>query len=73
MPGRLLLAALVLTLATVARAQPVDLALVLAVDVSESVDAERYNLQIGASPARSSSPASRRRSAPASTARSRSS
>jgi hypothetical protein len=35
-----------LGLASPARAQPVDLALVLAVDVSESVDAERYNLQI---------------------------
>jgi hypothetical protein len=42
------LAGLLLFLAFVAptRAQPVDLALVLAVDVSESVNAERYQLQI---------------------------
>ncbi|MBX6366873.1 MAG: DUF1194 domain-containing protein [Rhodospirillales bacterium] len=37
---------LVLGLAARAEAQPVDLALVLAVDVSESVNAERYQLQI---------------------------
>jgi hypothetical protein len=40
------LAPLLLALAGAAQAQPVDLALVLAVDVSESVDAERYALQI---------------------------
>ena len=39
-------AALLLALGGAAQAQPVDLALVLAVDVSESVDAERYALQI---------------------------
>jgi hypothetical protein len=37
---------LLLGLAVPARAQPVDLALVLAIDVSESVNAERYNLQV---------------------------
>jgi hypothetical protein len=37
---------LFLALAAPARAQPVDLALVLAIDVSESVNAERYNLQV---------------------------
>jgi hypothetical protein len=42
------LAAALLLLCSVApaRAQPVDLALVLAIDVSESVNAERYNLQV---------------------------
>jgi hypothetical protein len=40
------LAALLLAVGGAAQAQPVDLALVLAVDVSESVDAERYALQI---------------------------
>jgi hypothetical protein len=39
-------ALVLLGLAWPARAQPVDLALVLAVDVSESVDAQRYNLQV---------------------------
>ena len=39
-------AALLLALGGAAQAQPVDLALVLAVDVSESVDAERYALQV---------------------------
>jgi len=37
---------LLLSLAARSEAQPVDLALVLAVDVSESVNAERYQLQI---------------------------
>src|SRR5689334_10181871 len=44
--GWIAFALLLLGLAAPAHAQPVDLALVLAVDVSESVNAERYNLQI---------------------------
>jgi hypothetical protein len=42
---RLVLAALLALAAGGAAAQPVDLALVLAIDVSESVDAGRYELQ----------------------------
>jgi hypothetical protein len=38
--------AVLLCLAVPAWAEPVDLALVLAIDVSESVNAERYNLQV---------------------------
>jgi hypothetical protein len=43
--ARLIFAAFLALLAGAAAAQPVDLALVLAIDVSESVDAERYELQ----------------------------
>src|SRR5229473_411307 len=44
-PGLVLLAALLLAGRAAAVAQPVDLALVMAVDVSESVDAGEYLLQ----------------------------
>jgi hypothetical protein len=47
MAARLVLSSIVVLAALVggARAEPVDLALVLAVDVSESIDAEEYELQ----------------------------